>query len=81
MVSRNLLFLYVVTIADSDDSPTSFAEVTLSVAEVNDQLPGLRLEIETALDSKISWVREALAAAGITVDDLSNKGKCRAALI
>ena len=81
MVSRNLLFLYVVTIADSDDSPTSFAQVTLSVAEVNDQLPGLRLEIETALDSKISWVREALAAAGITVDDLSNKGKCRAALI
>ena len=81
MVSRNLLFLYVVTIADSDDSLTSFAQVTLSVAEVNDQPPGPGLEIATVLDFKISWVREALASVVIKVDDLSNKGKCRAALI
>ena len=81
MVSRYILFLYFVTMADSDVAPTSFAEATLSVAEVNDQLPGPGLEIETVLDFKNSWVREALAAVGITVDVLSNKGKCRAALI
>ena len=81
MVSGNLLFLYVVAMADSDDSPNYFDEAALSVAEVNGQLPGPGLEIETVLDFKISWVREALAAVGIKVDDLGNKGKCRAALI
>ena len=62
--------------ADSGDAPTSFAEAALSVAEVNIELPGPGQEIETALDYKISWVREALAAVGIMVEDLSNKGKC-----
>ena len=81
MVSRNLLFFNAVTMADSDDAPNFFDEATLSVAEVNDRLPGPGLKIETVLDFKISWVREALTAMGITVDDLSNKGRCRAALI
>ena len=81
MVSRNIPFLYVVTMADSDEAQNSFDEAALSVVEVNDQLPGPGLETETALDFKISWVREALAAVGIKIDDLGNKGKCRAALI
>ena len=81
MVSGNLLFLYVVAMEDSGDSPNSFDEAALSVAEVNGQLPGPGLEIETVLDFKISWVREALAAVGITVGDLSHKAECKAALI
>ena len=31
--------------------------------------------------SEITWVRKALAALGITVDDLSDRGECKAALI
>ena len=50
----------------------------LPTAKVNDWLPGPGLEIEIALDFKIPWVREVLMAAGTTVGDLSNKGKCRA---
>ena len=50
MVSRNLLFLYVVTMADSDDATNSFDEAALSMAEANDQLPGPGLEIKTVLD-------------------------------
>ena len=55
MVSRNLLFLYVVAMADAVGAPSFFDEATLSVAEVNDQLPGPGLEIGTVLDSKVSW--------------------------
>ena len=31
--------------------------------------------------SEITWVRKALAALGITVDDLSDRGECKAALL
>lgn len=81
MVSRNLLFINVVTMADTGDAPNSFDETTLSVVEVNDQLSGPGLETGNVLDIKIPWVREALAAVSITVGDLSNRGKCPAALI
>ena len=67
--------------ADSVGAPNDFDEAALSVAKVDDQLPGPGLEFETALDFKFSWAREALAAVGITVDDPSKKGKCRAALM
>ena len=67
--------------ADSGDFPSSFDETALPVAEVNDQHTGPGLLVETVLVFRISWVREALTAVGITVDELSNKGKYRAAPI
>ena len=38
-------------------APNSFDEAALSVAEVNEQLPGPGLEIKAVLDFKISWVQ------------------------
>ena len=52
----------------------------LTVADVNDLLPEIGKETATVYKSDIAWVRAALAALDIAVDDKSDLGECKAAL-
>ena len=51
------------------------------VNAVNAQNPGTGKETAGVFKSGISWVRKALTAVGIAVEDLSDQGECKAALI
>ena len=51
------------------------------MADVNAQLPGPGKEIAVVFKFNIAWVREAMAAVDITVENLNDQGKCKAALI
>ena len=76
MVSRNLLYLNVVTMAASEDSQKTF-QAKLSAAEVNDQLPRPGLEFETVYDIKIDWVRAVSFHLFPTEASASRKGNGR----
>ena len=51
------------------------------MADVNTQLTGSGKEIGIDFKFNISWVREALTAVGITVDDLRDNSECKNVLI
>ena len=65
--------------APDDKKGSTTAELT--VTEVKAQLPGPEKEITAVFRFNIAWVREALAAVNIAVEDLSDPGECKAALI
>ena len=65
----------------SDDDEKQMNSFAFAVADVNAQLPGPRNEIATVFKFDIAWVRDALAAVDIKVDNLTEPGECKAALI
>ena len=64
----------------SDNDEKKHISFAPTVADVNAQLLGPGPEIATALKFNIAWVRGALAAVGIKVDNLTKPGECNAAL-
>ena len=77
MVSRDLLFLYVTTMAALEEEPTT---TELTEVDINALLPTSGKETTAVLKFNIKWVRSALAALKIAVDDTKDTGECKAAL-